>query len=402
MTFRLSPTYLLNYFLRRKSTQFFTSITIRSLALGMVLIFEPIYLYLYFGKSLSLTVLFFAVVHGLYALLVVYGGKIMAKIGLKQTMLFSHFFFIGYYICLFFIYQSFLLAPLAIILKVVGMTFFWPAFHTDFARFSESGYLGRQVGKMNIAFSLPTVISPIIGGAILSAAGYPALLIAVVVILFASSIPMFLSRETQVIYTDSYQKAWKRIFKKENKKNNLAFAVDAIETGINAYLWPLFMFILTIGYAAMGGIVTFALGVAALFTLYMGKISDKIINRVEFLNIGAFLTSIAWIIKYFVITPFDAFLAHILYGICRTSASIPFQTFFYKKVSLKGADADEFIIYREILANLSRAFFFMIMAVIFFIIPQINIAFIVAAVISLGFMFLGVPPKFRPREFYGH
>lgn len=389
-----SPLHFFHYFLRRKATQFFTSIAIRSLALGMILIFEPIYLYTYFN-DLPLTILFFAVVHGLYGILAVWGGKIMAKIGLKHAMLFSHFFFFGYYLCLFFLYHSFLLIPLAIILGAAGMTFFWPAFHTDFARFSEKDYQGKQVSRMNIALSIPAIISPIIGGAILSAAGYSALFITVLAVLFASSIPMFLSKETHVVYSDSYAKAWGRIFKKENRKISLAFAADGAELGVDIYLWPLFMFVLAIGYAAMGGIATFALAVATIFTLYMGRISDKIINRVEFLNIGSFLTSMAWVIKYFVITPFDAFLAHTLYRICRTSASIPFQTFFYKKAYLKGAEADEFIIYREILVNLTRSFLFIILAIVFFFIPQINLAFMVAAVISLGFMFLGVPPKFK-------
>jgi len=394
MLIPFSPVHFFQYFFKRKATQFFTSIAIRSLALGMVLIFEPIYLYTYFN-DLPLTVLFFAVIHGLYGILAVWGGKLMAKIGPKYVILFSHFFFFGYYLCLFFLYHSFLLIPLAIILKALGMVFFWPAFHTDFARFSEKDYQGKQVGRLNIAFSVPTIISPIVGGAILGATGYSTLFITVLVILFASSIPMFLSKETHVVYSDSYAKAWGRIFKKENRKTSLAFAADGAEIGVNIYLWPLFMFVLAIGYTAMGGIATFALFVAALFTLYMGRISDKIINRVEFLNIGSFLTSMAWVIKYFVVTPFDAFLAHALYRICRTSASIPFQTFFYKKAYLKGAEADEFIIYRETLINLSRSFLFIILAITFLFIPQINLAFIVAAVLSLGFMFLGIPPKFK-------
>jgi predicted MFS family arabinose efflux permease len=381
--------------LRREATQFFTSIAIRSLALGMILIFEPIYLYSYFGKSLSLTLLFFGVIHGLYGLLVVYGGKLMDKFGLRHCMLFSHFFLFGYYLSLFFLYQSYLLVFGAIILKVIGMILFWPAFHTDFVRFSEKDYQGRQVGKMNIAWSAPTILSPVIGGGILNFAGYPALFITVLVVLLASSIPMFLSKETHIVYSDSYQKAWRRILKRENRKTSLAFIADSLEGGINYYLWPIFLFVLAIGYATMGGITTLALGVGALFTLYMGRISDKIINRIEFLNIGSFLTSMAWIIKYFVKTPFDAFLAQTLYRICRTSASIPFQTFFYDKISLKGKEADEFIIYREILTNISRLFFFIILAGIFLIIPQVNIAFIIAAVISLGFMLLGIPPKIK-------
>jgi MFS family permease len=395
MLFHFSPIHFLHYFLRRKANQFFTSIAIRSLALGMILIFEPIYLYLYFDKSLPLTILFFAVIHGLYGLLAVYGGKIMAKIGLRLSILFSHFFFFGYYLCLFFIYQSFLLLPFAIILKAMGMTLFWPAFHTDFARFSERGYQGRAVGKMNIALSAPAIISPIIGGVILSTTGYPALFIAVLVTLFASSIPTFLSKETHVVYSDFYQKAWGRVFKKENRKTSLALAANSMEAGIETYIWPIFMFVLVIGYATMGWITALALGIAALFNLYMGRMSDNISNRVWFLNIGSILTSMTWVIKYFVMIPFDAFLAQTLYKICRTSATIPFQTFFYKKALLKGAEADEFIVYREIIFNISRSLFFIILAGVFFIFPKINIAFIVAAILSLGFMLLGIPPKFR-------
>ncbi len=395
MPFRLSPIHFLHYFLKREASQFFTSIAIRSLALGMILIYEPIYLYSYFDNSLSFTLLFFGAIHGLYGLLAVYGGRLMARIGLKHNMLFSHFFFFAYYLSLFFLYSYIWLLPLAIILKAIGMTLFWPAFHTDFVRFSERNYQGREVGKMNIAFSVPTILSPVIGGIILNVASYSTLFITVLVVLFTSSIPMFLSRETQVVYSDSYQKAWQRIFKKENRKISFAFIADTLEMGINYYLWPLFMFILAISYTTMGGITTFALGAAALFTLYMGRMSDTISNRVWFLNIGSILTSVSWIIKYFVVNPFDAFLAQTLYRICRISASIPFQTFFYDKISLRGKEADEFIVYREVLTNLSRFFFFLILAGIFLFFPKVNIAFIIAAILSFGFMLMGIPPKFK-------
>ncbi|MFH1462651.1 MAG: MFS transporter [bacterium] len=381
--------------MKREANQFFTGIAIRSLALGMILIFEPIYLYSFFDKSLPLTVLFFAITHGLFGLLVVFGGRIMAKIGLKHVILLSHVFFFGYYLCLFFLYQSFIFIPLAVVLKTIGMVLFWPAFHTDFIRFSEKGYQGRAVGKMNVAFSFPTIASPIIGGIILSAAGYPALFSAVLAVLFASSMPMFLSKETHVVYSDSFRGAWQRVFKKENQRTSLAFAADSMEYGVSIYLWPIFLFVLAINYTTMGGIVTLGLGAGVLFTLYMGRMSDTIGNRVWFLNIGSALTSMAWVIKYFVATAFDAFLAHIIYRICRDSASIPFQTFFYKKASLKGGEADEFIIYREIVVSISRFFFLLILAGVFFFIPQVNIAFIFAAFISLGFMFLGVPPKLK-------
>lgn len=395
MPFHFTPINFLHYFLKREANQFFTSVAIRSLALGMVLIFEPIYLLNYFNGSLPLTILYFAAVHGLYGIVVTFGARLISKIGLKHSILFSHFFFLAYYLTLFFIYESYFLLPLAILIKVVAMLLFWPAFHIDFVRFSEKGYSGRQVGKMNVVYSMPTILSPVIGGAILSVGGYPALFTAVLVVLFSSSIPMFLSKETFVAYTDTYLKAWWRIFRKENLRTTIAFIASSIEYSSVLYLWPLFMFILAISYEAMGGIVTFSLVAAALFALYMGRISDSISNRVWFLNIGSVLTSVAWVIKYFVVTPFDAFLAHTLYRICRTSASIPFETFYYQRASLRGSEGDEFIIYRETILNVSRFIFLGGAAVFLFFVPQLNIIFLAAAAASLGFMAFGIPPKFK-------
>jgi len=393
MPFYFSPINFLQYLLKRESGQFFVSIAIRSLALGMILIFEPVYLYLYFNHSLSLTMLFFGAIHTLFGVSAVYGGKIMAKLGLKHVMLFSHFFFFGYYLSLFFLSQSFLLIPLAILLRSIGMTLFWPAFRVDFCRFSEKSHQGREVGKMNVAILIPTIVSPMIGGWILANLGYPALFVVVLVVLFASSIPMFLSKEVHVIYSDSYRMAWRRILKKANKRINWGIIANSIEAGVNSYCWPLFMAILAISYGTMGGITTFALGMATLFTLYIGRVSDKIINRVKLLNLGSLLTSIAWILKYFVTTPFTAFLAQTLYRICQTAAGVPHQTLLYERASLKGAETDEFIIYRETVFNVSRGIFFIFLALLFLIIPKVNLAFIFAAMASLGLMFMGVPPK---------
>ena len=399
MPLHYSPVYFLHYLFKRKATQFFTSIAIRYLAMGMVLIFEPVYIFIYFRRSLPLTLLFFAIIYGVYGLIVVYGGKLMAKIGLRQCMLLSHFFFFGYYLSLFFLYRSFWLVFLSITLRIAGMAFFWPPFHTDFVRFSEKDHQGTEVGKLNIVQIIPAIVSPVIGGIILNSFGYQVLFVTVLCVLLASAIPLFLSQEVHEIYSDSYEKAWQRIFKKENRGISLSFVAGGLEMGINIYLWPIFMFVLAINYNEMGGVTSLALAVSALFALYMGKLSDKL-NKLKLLNIGSILTSISWIIKYFVNSVFSAFLAQSIYRICRTTAGIPFQTLLYGKAALKGEEADEFIIYREIVWNLSRAFLFMFLAGIFFVIPKVNISFIIAAVVSLGFTFFGKAPnlKLEPKK----
>jgi len=388
---------VVHYLLKRRANQFFLSIAIRKLALGMVTLFEPIFFYLYFGESLSLTFLYFASIFGLYGLLAVYGGKIMAKIGLKHSILTSHFFYFAYFVCLYFLETTFWLVIAAIVLRSIGRILFWPPFHTDFVRFSEEDDRGKEVGKLNIASFAPAIIAPTIGGMILGVFGYNILFVVILATLLASAIPLFFSEEDHEVYTDSYEKAWGRIFKKGNRTLSLGFASYIMESGISRFGWPLFMFVLSIQYEEMGWITTLAIAISMFFSYYLGKLTDKV-RRSKFLDIGAALTSLAWLLKIFVRTPLQAFAARTTYRIARTSSAIPYKAIFYDKADIKGPEADEFIIYREIVCNLGRMFLFMGFALLFVFTSDLRIMFIIGAVLALMFSFLGKMPMFGFRS----
>jgi len=391
----LNPHHYAEYFLKRDVTKLYIAIAIRNFAFGMVLLFQPIYVYLYFGKSLPATLVFFAIMYGLYGFLAPFAGRVMAKLGTTKSILVSLLFYFGFYLSLFFFPVSFLFVPLSVILGSVAMLLFWPAFHTDFARFSSAKGRGGEVGKLNIMSLIPMVASPAIGGWILVSFGYPMLFVTVLVVLLSSSFPLFYCKETHEVYTDSYKQAWKRAFKKENYGTSIGFVMFGLEHIVYFLFWPLFMFFLAISFAFMGGITSFALIVSALFMLYVGKVSDTE-ERPWLLNVGALWTGVSWVIKYFVTTPFDAFLAHVLYRVSLSAANIPFQTFFYEKVANKGKEADEFVVNREIIINVSTCVFLLVVAGIFFFFPQlpINAMFFVAGFFALGFMFVGKIPKF--------
>ncbi|MCK4355310.1 MFS transporter [Candidatus Parcubacteria bacterium] len=382
--------------MKKESDRFLASLAIRGFAFGMITIFVPIYIYQHFN-SLSLTFLFFAGIYGLYAILVPTGGRIMMKIGIKKAMLVSHPLFWGFFVCLLFFDSSWLFIPLSIILNVLAMTCFWPAFHTNFSRVSESAKMGKEVGKLNFITAVPGILAPVIGGIIITIFGYPTLFVVVLCVLFSSAIPLLLSEEVHQTYSDSYLKAYKRIFKKENKYYNLAFAANGMETVINAYLWPLFLITISIGYLAIGSIATVALVVSLLFTLYMGRITDRMDKR-KLLAIGSVLTSGAWIGKFFVVSPVSAFIAQSFYRLSRTAAGIPYQTFLYEKAESKGHEIDEFIIYRGIVLNGTRTVLLVILAGVAFIIPNINFTFILAAAFSLGFVFISKAPGFKAKK----
>lgn len=394
MVLPIDSIHYFDYLLKRDVTKLYIAIAIRKLALGMVLLFEPIYIYLYFDKSLPLLLLFFAVMFGLYGLLAPFGGRIMAKLGTTKAILLSLLFYFGYYLSLFFFALSWWFVPLSLLFIVLGMMLFWPAFHTDFARFSSQQQRGGEVGRLNVMSLIPMVASPALGGWVLASFGYPVLFVTVLAVLVASSIPLFYCKETHEVYTDSYQKAWKRAFKKENWGSSIGFAMNGWEHIVYFLFWPLFMLFLSISFDSMGGIASFALIASALFILYVGRVSDTQ-ERPWLLNVGALWTGISWVIKYFVLTPFDALLAHTLYRISRAAAGVPFQTFFYEKAAAKEAEADEFIINREMVVNLSSSLLLAILAGIFFLFPSLplNTLFFLAALFALGFMFIGKLPK---------
>jgi MFS family permease len=359
---------------------------IRGFGFGMISIFVPIYIYQYFN-SLPLTFLFFAGIYGLYGVLSPFGGLVMMKVGIKKSILISIPLFWGFFVCLLLFNISWVFIPISIILYSLGMIFFWPAYHVNFSRISETAKLGKEVGKLNFITAAPGILAPVVGGAIITIFGYPTLFVVVLCVLFSSAIPLFLSEEVRTIYSDSYLNAYKRIFKKENRHYNLAFMSNGIETAINLILWPLFLITMAMGYFAIGGITTIALGVSLLFTLYMGRITDRM-DRKKHLAIGSILTSGAWFGKFFVVSPASAFIAQSFYKLSRTAAMIPYQTIVYEKAKKKGDGIDEFIVYRNIVIAITRAIFFVILAGITFVVPGIRFAFILAAVLSFGFMFI--------------
>ncbi|MCD6114782.1 MFS transporter [bacterium] len=386
MSYRFSPEILLQYFLKRESTQFFVSVAIRYLALGMVGIYEPVFIYLYFNKNLAPTLLFWAAIYGLFGLFVVFGGKIMARIGLKHTMLISQFFFFAYYLALFFIYTNPFMVILAVLMRSLGMTLFWPAFHTDFVRFTKKEDRGADVGKLSGISFAANIISPVIGGIILANFGYLVLFVVVLVTLLASVFPLFLSKERYEIYSDTYTKAWQRI--RKNKSVSLGLASLGIESAGIMVFWPLFMFIKEISFEEMGGITTFGLLVATLFALYIGRLTTKK-QKTHLLSFGSYLLSLVWIVKCFVKDTLTAFLAHNFYRIAKTSAFIPFRTIIYDKAAAKKEEADEFLIYREVVLNLSKMGFLTLMAIIFVFLPDLRIGFLFASIGALGMSFLG-------------
>jgi len=373
----------------KEIVELYSAHTIRRFALALIGIFEPVYIFIYFNNSFTKALLFFASFHLLYGVFVPFGAKIAVKLGLKKSMLISLPFIFLYYVVLWQLDLSFLLIFLAIALRFFYGILYWPAYHIDMARFSKTGIRGEQISVATVVYNLAAVLGPFLGGLIILSFGWPVLFVMVLILLFIAAIPLLFSKEVYEIYTDSYEKAFKYICSKKNINETIAFAVYGFDVGVSMYIWPIFLFILAINFQTIGLISSGALFLSLLFVLYIGEATDQF-SKKRLLRIGSILTSIVWIIKTFVRTAFDAFLAHVAYRFAFSAASIPFAAIFYDKASEKKDCLDRYIVFREMAHNLGRAFMFIVLAIVFIFVPvsKIYLIFPLAAVFALPFMLL--------------
>lgn len=372
------------FYLKKETNLLSVALAIRSFGIMMVLLFEPIYLYLYFQGSLSKTFLFFGIIFTAYGLLAPLGTRVLARKGVKHTLCLSSPFLFTYYLSLFFLPKMGGLLVLAIIFRVLSLTFFGPSFHTAFTRFSSKEFRGKELGRLNIFSAIAITLGPLSGGIILEKFGYPVLFILVSIILLLSTFPLLFSKDRYEVYQDSYRKSLFKIFKRKNWRTTLAFGVNGAETQIHIFVWPIFLFILAIQYSFMGILTAIALALGIATTFYVGKLADKY-NRKKLLNKGALLLSAGWVIKCFAYSPFTALLAQSLFKVFRVSAHLPFGTILYDMASQEKEGADEFITYWVMIYNLMAGVALLVLSLLFLFISEIRVVFLLAALFALLF-----------------
>lgn len=390
----------LHYILNKELTELYASIAIRRFTLGLISIFVPIYLYIYFSENITKTLFYFAAISILYGLLSPLAGKLITKFGVKHSMLYASPFLFLYYLGLWQIDNLGNLFFLLIPTLVIHNLFYWPAFHIDFARFSNKKDRSKQLSYRHTVLALSAAASPLIGGSIIATLGFNVLFAIVLVLLFVSVVPLFFSSELHESYTDSLGKAHREVFNKKYRGKVVAFFGEGVEVIIDIVIWPIFLFTLAINFSSIGFISSIPLFVGVLFALYIGRLVDKM-GHARLLSLGAVLNAISWPVRMLVATPIDAIFVNTFHKFTRLTAHFPLATLFYDWVSREDVDRDKFIILREIVANTSRGLILSLLAVMFLFVETISVAFLLAGLASLLFMFFTKGPKIKEKATLG-
>ncbi|MCK5412999.1 MAG: MFS transporter [Candidatus Pacebacteria bacterium] len=324
--------HYLKHTLRHEITELYASVAIKNFAFSMIVIFEPIYLYILYG-SLSVVFVYHAVAYTLYFFTASLGAKAAAKYGFEHCIFYSIPFGIFYFLTLSQLPNYPWLVVVAILSMVTYKSLFWPSYHTDFAHYGVSGYKGRELSVLTFILTIATILGPIIGGIILVNFGFQVLFVVVSIVSLISVIPLFATREQFEPHNFSYKDSFKRLLKPYGhykRKDSIAYFGFGEEI-VAAIGWPIFIFLIIERFDLMGVLIGAIAIIIAIVSLYVGKLSDVLQkkDKKKLVTYGTIVYIIAWILRPFSANWLGVLLVDIMSKGSKTTINYPLYTFIY-------------------------------------------------------------------------
>lgn len=274
---------------------------------------------------------------------------------------------------------GFLFFPLAII-HAIQISFYWFPYHVIFTQTASEDRMGRDVGKLSAYTQALSIVAPLSGALVAAKFGYNFLFLLSAAVHLIAAVPLFYLKNWQSKIRFQPKIIW-RLFKKHRKFffASMNYYLVAEAEGV---ILPIFVFLAFKNIISVGTIGAMAGAGAIIFTLLIGKFSDKY-NKQKLLKIGAAFMIIIWILRYFAVDEKVYYILSILAGFFMILMAVPINSINYSLA--KSENIDEFIVTREIMVNAGRIIIYGLALVIT---AKINYSFLVAAGALIYFLFI--------------
>lgn len=369
-----------NFFKNKEMNEIYISTGLINFALGLISIFEPIFLYKS-GFSMVSILVYFLAVSVFFVIFSFLGAKIVSKIGAKHSLLTAIPFMIIYYTGLKFAPQYAFLFFILPLIKAFKMMFFNYGFHLNFLEHSDRKNRGKEISAIGVINLAASIVSPFLGGLILKFSGFPMLVTTSSIILFAAAIPLLMTTDIHEKMNFGKLNIFKDIFAKGNFPIISSFSGYAIESWIGFAIWPIFLFIILKNTESIGAIFSLTALVTFLIFYFIGKKTDTG-DKKKLLKIGTILYFFSWAGRIFASNFSSTVLIDTYKNISQHIVQIPWSAYSYD-IASKG-DYFKFIVQREIIFNISRTLVLPLLILIFsYDYYPFIISFIIAAIASL-------------------
>ncbi|MBI5733574.1 MAG: MFS transporter [Candidatus Kerfeldbacteria bacterium] len=351
---------------------------LQNLALAMLILFEPIYLWQQ-GFGLRGIVWFFLGVYVAYFLLAPVGANFATQKGFERSMVVSTLFQVIYYTCLFLIVQSWWFVLPAFIFYALQKAFYWPAYHADFARYADESEGGREVSGLSVALALVYVAGPVLAGFLLTIGSWSWLFIVGGIILLLSNWPLLKTPEVFVPRRFPYLAALARLFT-GNLRRPLLANLGFGEELIIMILWPVFMYVVVVSYATVGVVVAVSTFIMALVTLYIGKLTD-VNNKKSVLRFATIIYVLSWLGRLIVASPLGVFLVDAWSRITKSSVVVPLTALTYERA--RRQSFMDTAVFFEMSLSLGKIIAAVLLLLIFTVTTSWGVIWLVAALMAM-------------------
>lgn len=319
---------LLPHRLTMEVKDLYLSSLLQSLAISMLLLFEPIYLWQQ-GFTPSQIVYFFIIVYILYVVLMPLGAKIAEAVGYKHAMVLGALVQIAYYGCLFSITEPNWLMYAAALLYALQKTLYWPAYNALFAQYANMQEEGRELSGLTVAMSGAYIIGPLLAGVLLTLGSWYLLFVVASIVIVLSCWALLRHNEIFVSKPFAYLGAYKFLLARPQRRQLIAY-LGFGEEFVALVFWPIYITTVVNGYAEVGAVVAAAALITGVATLYIGKLSDET-NKQSVLRFSALLHSMGWFLRIMVVQPFQVLLSDAWSRLTKSIVGIPLTAITYER-----------------------------------------------------------------------
>ena len=292
------------------------------------MIFEPIYL-LGLGYQLSGVIGFYLAVYIIYFLIMPLGAKMALRFGYNKSIIFSTLFLISYYLSLWGLESSPIFLLTAIPAFALQKTFYWPGYHSEFARYGEAREEAREVSSREVIDMVGSVLGPFFGGLILYFSNFSTLFIIVCLLVLISNLPLLMTPEVFTPGKFFYFDAYRRLFDRENRRLVFSF-LGYGEEFIVLVLWPIYMYAFVGSFLSLGSLVAVTTLLTATIILYVGRLTDHT-NKRNVLKSGSILYALIWGIRPYIASLTGIFLVDALSRLSKKILAIPQMAIVYER-----------------------------------------------------------------------
>ena len=377
--------YHYSFFKNKELRQFFFSTGIITFGQALISLFVPIYLY-NLGYSIPKVIFFYFLIYFVFLMFSYIGAKVVSKIGVKHSILWSTPFIIAYFLGLNFLPKYpwlFFILPFLISFRSI---LYWYGYHSIFIKNSFKKRRGSQLSLISAVTLTAAVIAPLIGGLM---AGYSFALLYVVgsIVLIIGTFPLFLSKEHYEKANFSSTGLLKKIFYKNRRRELISYSSYAVESIIGFVVWPIFLITILLTVQKTGLIVTVSF-ISSLIALYfIGKLSDKF-DKIKLVRFNTIFFALGWFARIFANSSFKILMIDSYKNFVQIFLQIPWAAYSADLAVKEGYF--NFIVRKEIIFNMTRVLVLPILILIFYInYHPFVISFIIAGVASFGYAVLG-------------